>query len=84
MGYAWHDVIGNIGVVVVLGAYLALQMGRLDPRRLPYSALNALGAGLITLSLLVDFNLSAFVVEVAWILVSIYGMWRARTSVSVP
>ncbi len=81
MAYEWHDLIGNVGVFAILATYLALQMGKLDPRRIAYSALNAVGAAFITISLFFEFNLSAFVVEVAWVLVSLYGMaraWRAQ------
>ena len=76
-GYAWHDLVGNIGVAMILGTYFALQIGRLDSRSVAYSTLNALGAGSITVSLLFDFNLSAFVVEAAWVAVSLYGLTRA-------
>ncbi len=76
-GYAWHDLVGNVGVALILGTYLALQIGRLDAKSVAYSALNALGAGSITVSLLFDFNLSAFVVEAAWVAVSVYGLVRA-------
>jgi hypothetical protein len=76
-GYAWHDLVGNIGVAMILGTYFALQIGRLDAKSVAYSALNALGAGSITVSLLFDFNLSAFVVEAAWVAVSAYGLARA-------
>jgi paired small multidrug resistance pump len=75
-GYAWHDVLGNIGVLLILGTYAALQSGRLAADAMSYSVCNAAGAGLITLSLLFDFNLSAFVVEAAWVAVSIYGIVR--------
>lgn len=75
--YEWHDLVGNVGVALILGTYFALQIGRLDPRRVSYSLLNALGAGSITISLLFDFNLSAFVVEAAWVAVSLFGLWRA-------
>jgi hypothetical protein len=75
--YHWHDLVGNVGVALILGTYFALQIGRLDARRVPYSLLNALGAGSITVSLLFDFNLSAFVVEAAWVAVSLFGLWRA-------
>ena len=77
MSYHLHDVLGNVGVVTILGTYLALQMERLDARAPLYSILNGVGAGLITLSLCFDFNLSAFVVEVAWVAVSLYGLVRA-------
>ncbi len=77
MGYAWYDLVGNLGVLLILGTYFALQTGRLDARAVAYSALNALGAGSITVSLLFDFNLSAFIVEAAWVAVSLYGLARA-------
>lgn len=74
MAHAWHDVVGIIGVVLILGTYVALQMERIDSRSVAYSLLNALGAGLVTVSLVFDFNLSAFVIEVVWVLVSLYGL----------
>ena len=76
-GYAWHDLVGNFGVALILGTYFALQVGRLDAKSVAYSALNALGAGSITVSLLFDFNLSAFVVEAAWVAVSVFGLARS-------
>jgi len=84
--YAWHDLVGNVGVLMILGTYFALQAGRLDARSVAYSALNGIGAGSITISLLFDFNLSAFVVEAAWVAVSVYGLARAlkRDGVTPP
>ncbi len=76
VGYEWHDLVGNVGVVLVLGIYLLIQIDRLDARSASYSVMNALGAGLIAVSLLVDFNLSAFIVEVCWLLISLYGLAR--------
>ncbi len=76
-GYAWHDLVGNLGVLIILGTYFALQADKIDAKSLTYSALNALGAGSITVSLLFNFNLSAFVVEAAWVAVSVYGLARA-------
>ncbi len=40
-GYAWHDLVGNIGVAMILGTYFALQIERLDSKSVAYSALNA-------------------------------------------
>lgn len=76
MSYGIHDLIGNIGVAIILLAYLLVQTGRLDARGLWYSAVNAAGAGLIVISLAIDFNLSAFIVEASWTLISLYGIAR--------
>lgn len=74
MHYAFYDFIGNIGLVLLLGTYLLLQLGRIDSHGLPYSLLNALAALLIGISLLFAFNMSAFLVEVFWFFISLYGV----------
>ena len=71
------DIIGLIGVGLILLAYGALQFQKLDPLNWRYSAMNGLGAALILVSLYFDFNLSAVVIEGAWVLISAYGLWRA-------
>ena len=40
------------------------------------SILIGLGAGLILVSLARDFNLSAFLIELVWLLISLYGLAR--------
>ena len=77
----WHDWVGMFGVVVTLAAFLLLQAGRLHGTGLIYQAMNAIGSTAVVLSLLYNFNLSAFIVEAAWVAISIYGMvrgWRLR------
>jgi hypothetical protein len=83
MSYGLHDLVGNAGVAIIVGTYLALQLERLASTTLVYSVLNAIGAALIAASLLFRFNLSAFVIEVFWIAISLVGIarwWRARRS----
>ena len=76
MKYGLLDLIGNIGVVVLMIAYLMLQLNKLSSNSLAYSLMNAIGAGLIIVSLLYDFNLSALVMEVFWVLISFVGIYR--------
>jgi hypothetical protein len=76
MNYGPLDFIGNVGVVVLVITYLMLQLNKLSSDRLAYSVLNAGGAGLIVISLLYDFNLSALVIEVFWVLISFVGIYR--------
>lgn len=77
MAYHWSDLIGNLGVAMIILAYLALQLGRMDGRGMAYSLLNACGAGLILVSLYYAFNLSAFVIEVFWVAISLIGIVRS-------
>jgi len=38
--------------------------------------LNAVGASLIIISLIFNFNLSAFVMEAIWVVISLFGLYR--------
>ena len=70
------DLLGLIGVVIIVVTYLFLQLGKLSSNALAYSLMNAIGASLIVLSLLVNFNLSALLMEVFWVLISLLGVYR--------
>ena len=76
MNYPIHDVIGNLGVVMIVGSYFLVQIGKMSGTGLPYTSLNGLGAALIMVSLYYNFNLSAFIIEFFWILISVIGMVR--------
>lgn len=78
MGYSLSDFVGNVGVALIILAYLGLQLGRLEARGLAYSVANAVGAVLVIVSLLFDFNLSAFIIEVFWVVISLIGIERWR------
>ena len=80
MNLGFFDLTGLIGVLLILVAYLLLQLDRLPSSSPSYSLLNAAGALLIIVSLIFDFNLSAFVVEAFWFLISLLGLWRSLIS----
>ena len=61
---------------MILAAYAGAQARRLDPLKAPSLAMNFVGACLILLSLVHDFNLSAFLMEAAWALVAGGGLIR--------
>lgn len=73
----WFDVAGFIGVLLIVAAYLLLQVDKLPSSSPSYSVLNAAGALLIILSLTLKFNLSAFIVEVFWLLISLFGLTKS-------
>lgn len=76
MSYGLLDFVGNIGVVILVATFLMLQLNKLPSDGLAYSLLNAIGASLIVVSLLFDFNLSALLMEVFWVLISFVGIYR--------
>ncbi|MEZ7907101.1 MAG: hypothetical protein QMC26_02425 [Pseudomonadales bacterium] len=74
MNYQWYDVVGNIGVLIILVCYLLLQLNKLASSELSFSVFNGLGALLILISLTYEFNLSAFIIELFWLLISLFGV----------
>ena len=74
MSLSWHDILGTIGVVIIVVAYFMLQLGRLRSEQLLYSALNAAGALFILVSLYYTYNFPSVVVEFFWLLISLFGL----------
>lgn len=76
MDYSWFDFVGNVGVLLMVIAYLLLQMEKLSSSAISYLLLNTVGAILVIISLTFRFNLSAFLMEAFWLLISLYGLAR--------
>ncbi|QAU22928.1 hypothetical protein EO087_02090 [Dyella sp. M7H15-1] len=77
MTFTWHDWAGYVGVVLVLLAFLLLQARKLHGNGLVYQLMNVLGAIGVMLSLLFGaFNAPAFFMQVAWLLIGMYGIGR--------
>jgi hypothetical protein len=74
MQYAWYDFVGTVGVALILAAYVLLQTERIRNSDFVYSLMNAAGALAVAFSLLYRFNVSAFIVELFWFLISVYGL----------
>jgi paired small multidrug resistance pump len=74
MKYTWYDFAGNVGVALMVLVYLLLQVGKVRSGDLRYSAMNAVGAALVLVSLFFVFNLSAFLVEGFWLVISLFGL----------
>ena len=74
---AWYDWVGLLGTVTILLGFFLLQAGRLAGTGLVYQLLNLFGAAGILVSLIGKFNLSVFLLEAAWMAVSLYGIVRS-------
>ncbi|HWI25119.1 MAG TPA: hypothetical protein VNS59_09375 [Lysobacter sp.] len=77
MNLEWYDRTGIAGTLMVLAAFYLLQAGRVSGTGLVYQLLNLFGAGGVLVSLWGKFNVSVFVLELAWMLVSLYGIVRS-------
>jgi hypothetical protein len=84
LDYSWFDVAGNVGVLLMVIAYLLLQLEKVSGSALSYLLLNAVGAALVMLSLMFRFNFSAFLMEAFWLLISLYGLTKSLLSTRNP
>ncbi len=80
LDYSWFDLVGNVGVLLMVIAYLLLQLEKLSGSAISYLLLNTIGAILVIISLRFRFNLSAFFMEAFWLLISLYGLSKTLFS----
>ena len=76
MSFDLFDLAGFSGVLLIVIAYLLLQLDKLPSSSLSFSLLNATGSLLIMFSLVFKFNVSAFLIEVFWFLISLLGLTK--------
>ncbi len=74
MNYSIFDLIGNVGVFLIIFSYLLLQTNKIKSTDVRYSLMNVFGAIFVIISLIENFNMSAFVIEAFWVLISIIGI----------
>ncbi len=73
------DLIGFMGVALLIGTYALLQFDRIDPKGFWYSFNNMMIAILVTVSLVYTPNLASIVIEFFWFIISVYGLWKFYT-----
>ena len=79
VSFDWPTIVGLVGTLLVLAAFFLLQARKLHGNGMVYQLMNALGALGVAVSLVFgQFNLPAFLLEVAWLAISIYGLAYGR------
>jgi len=77
----FHDFVGLSGAIAILLAYFFLQAKRMSADGLIYSLLNLVGSLLILFSLTYAWNSTAVFIEIIWVGISLYGIFKwYRTS----
>ena len=72
----FHDIIGTVGVALILLCYFLIQVGKLTAENLSYSIINMIGASLILFSLYYEFNFASVLIESFWVIISLIGISR--------
>jgi uncharacterized membrane protein len=74
------DTVGIIGVILLLIAYYLLSTNRMSSQSLTYQLYNLIGAALIMYSLMFHWNTASVLIETAWIIISMIGIYRIRNT----
>jgi hypothetical protein len=77
-GFDPHTIAGFLGAAMIVGAYFANQQGRLRSEDWRYPLVNLIGACLILVSLYVEWNLPAALIEIFWAAISLMGLMKHR------
>jgi uncharacterized membrane protein len=70
------NIVGIIGVLMLLFAYFYVQLGKIQALGLSFPVLNLIGSLFILFSLFYEWNLPAVLIEAAWSIISLFGIWR--------
>ncbi len=69
--------VGIVGVILTLLAFYLINMNKVTSKSLSYQWLNLVGSILLLYSLLFHWNLASVLIEIAWISISLLGLYRA-------
>ena len=70
------DAVGLFGVFLCLLAYALARKGKMGAGKATFILLNALASAMVIFSLCYTFNLAAFVLEVAWLIISVSSLMK--------
>ncbi|HCR86052.1 MAG TPA: hypothetical protein DIV86_05175 [Alphaproteobacteria bacterium] len=73
------NITGIIGTAILILAYLLLQAKKIKSDEIIYPLLNLIGAVLLLISLFRFWNLASVIIELFWIAISIYGIWKVKS-----
>ena len=71
------QIASSIGALLILVAYIGHQFHWMDSGKPLYNILNAIGSGVLAYIAMRPFQAGFLVMEVAWVIVSLYALAKA-------
>ena len=68
------DIAGFLGSLIILAGFARVNVLKRAPDAL-FNLLNLLGAALLAVSLSINYNLPALLLEIAWMGIAFYGLY---------
>jgi hypothetical protein len=75
----FYQVISFIGAVLILAAYMALQLNRLSAETMTFQLLNLFGGVFLCITAVALRQYGFILVEGLWAILSAAGLWRVIT-----
>jgi hypothetical protein len=75
-----RQVVSFAGALLILVAYMGHQMGWMNSRKAAYNVLNAVGSAILAYIAFHPFQVGFVMLEVTWVLISLYALARPRGS----
>jgi hypothetical protein len=72
----FYQIISFIGAVLILVAYIALQLNRLDAHTVTFQTLNLFGGIFLCITAVALRQYGFILVEGLWAILSAVGLWR--------
>ncbi len=73
-------ILGLVGAVLCLVAYILIITDRIDHKGIAYCALNGIGGVFLMISIAADYDMGdtgGLFVEICWIAISLYGVLKS-------
>jgi hypothetical protein len=71
-----RQLVSFVGALFILIAYVGHQLNWMDARRAAYNVMNAIGSAILAYIAFRPFQIGFVVLEVAWVLISVYALLR--------
>jgi len=71
-----YSIVGLIGSCLYLTSYFLLVKKKIDGNGFKYIAMNGLAACLVLVSLTEHYNLPSVIIQVAWMIISFFGLYK--------
>jgi len=72
----WSDIVGQCGMLLLVGTYFLLQTDRIDAKGFWYSFFNLIVAILLGINLYYKPVIANITLEIFWATMSIWGMYK--------
>ncbi len=73
---SFSDWIGSVGVAILLIAFILILINKISNNGITYLLMNFVGSGLAAIASYLIHYIPFIILEAAWMLASLFGIWQ--------